>query len=260
MVAQGIQRMKIVQLNIWQGRLLRQVLEFLRKERPDFVCMQEVYSSKIDNSSQDFLRSFERIQALFPNYHGYFSARYDLPVLDEKARYGIGMLSRFPITDTETLFVVGSRKSFATAAELAAHQGQKEPCNLQRVIVRIDSDTSFCLINHHGYWEPNGMGTDANVRAMEKVGEIVRNSPRPLILAGDLNVVFESPAMKPIQAQLNDLTQAYRLPTTLSEFGKVSNVACDHICVSDGIDVHSFHASDALVSDHMPLVMEFNLT
>ncbi|MGH7194602.1 MAG: hypothetical protein ACREJM_13880 [Candidatus Saccharimonadales bacterium] len=34
--------MKIIQLNIWQGKLGKPIIDYLNAEKPDFVCMQEV--------------------------------------------------------------------------------------------------------------------------------------------------------------------------------------------------------------------------
>lgn len=246
--------MKLIQLNIWQGRLLRQVLDFLQQEQPDILCLQEVYSSDIDTSLYDFLRGFEKIQAAFTDYHGYFSACYDMPMLDKSFKFGNATFSRYPLTDTETHFINGKYQSVKTLDEYVPNTR-----NLQRATVQLDGGKSFRIINHHAYWEPSQIGSEISVQKMEKVAEIVKNSPRPLILTGDLNVIPESPAMQPIHNLLRDLTGEYKLPTTLSEFGKVPNVACDHVCVSDGIQVQKFAASDALVSDHKALILEFDV-
>lgn len=250
--------MKLIQLNIWQGRMLRQVLEFLQEEQPDFICMQEVYSSDIHTRTHNFLDSFERVQALFPEFHGYFSASYDLAVFDQKVRYGNGLLSRLPLEKTETLFTNGQYRSYQSAVEYQEDE-ITESRNLQRVVVRLDGGKTFCLLNHQGYWDINRMGTAVTVEILQKVAKILKASPQPLIFAGDLNIVAESPAMQPIHAFLRDLTQEYKLPTTLSELGKVHDVACDHICISDGIEVRSFGTSERLVSDHKALILEFDV-
>ncbi len=65
--------------------------------------------------------------------------------------------------------------------------------------------------------------------------------------------------MQPIRALLRDLTQEYHLQSTLSELGKVKGVACDHISISDGIAVHAFSEGESLESDHLPLIMEFDV-
>lgn len=249
--------MKLIQLNIWQGRLLRQIVDYLRQEQPDFMCLQEVYSSEIDTPLYDFLRSYEHIQAAFPDYHGYFSACYEMSMLGQAFKFGNALFSRYPITDTETIFINNEYQTYKTFAAYVTNTR-----NLQRATVQLGNGKSFWLINHHAYWDPapSGVGSEKSKMKMQKVAAIVENSPGPIIFAGDLNVVPASPTMQPIQSILRDLTQTYKLPTTLSQFGKVPNVPCDHVCVSDEVEVRSFAASDALVSDHKALVLDFELS
>jgi endonuclease/exonuclease/phosphatase family metal-dependent hydrolase len=38
--------MKLIQLNIWGGKLQHQIPKFLSEEEPDIVCMQEVHDLK----------------------------------------------------------------------------------------------------------------------------------------------------------------------------------------------------------------------
>lgn len=252
--------MKLVQLNAWQGRLLRQILQFLKEEQPDFMTFQEIYSGDIRTSSYGYLNCFEEIQELFPDYESYFSPCYTIPVLDRRFRYGNAVLSRYPLTDKETIFTHGAGPtSLDSFAAYKALEGQQEPSNVQRVKVQVSKQKSFYLVNHHGYWEPSATGSETTVEKMAEVAKLLKATPRPLILSGDLNIVPESPAMKPIHAQLDDLTQRGRLTTTLTRFGKVKNVACDHICISDDIKVQTFMASSALVSDHMPIILTFDL-
>ncbi len=169
--------MKLIQLNIWQGRLLRQVLKFLEQERPDFLCMQEVYSSEIHTMTHDFFGSFEAICALLPGYHAYFSPSFGLTVFDQKVRYGNALLSRFPLTDSQTIYTNAQFRIIQSAAEFAACEGQLQPYNLQRVVVDVGGGKSFCLINHHGYWEPDRMGSEISVRKMEQVSKVIKASP-----------------------------------------------------------------------------------
>jgi len=245
--------LKLVQLNIWQGRLLPQVLRFLKKEQPDLICLQEVYSSSFDTPLFDFLGGFEAIQSILPGHHGFFSAVYDMAILGEQVRFGNALFSRYPIISEEATLTSGESHSYKTFNGYVPNTR-----NLQRVMLAVDGH-SLCLINHHGYWDSTPFGNEQTAEKMRIVSEIVSKSPRPLIFAGDLNIVPESLAMRPLQAQLRDLTQEYKLATTLSSLGKVKNVACDHIMVSSGIHVRQFTTSKTLVSDHKALLLEFDL-
>ncbi len=37
--------MKLIQLNVWMGRLNSLILDFVKNENPDILCLQEAFSS-----------------------------------------------------------------------------------------------------------------------------------------------------------------------------------------------------------------------
>ena len=246
--------MKIIQLNIWQGRFTEQTKAFIEHEQPDIICMQEVYSSKLDTPLMPFFNALERIAAVLPDYDVYFSPVHKLVILGEDVFYGNAILSRHELKDTETFFIHGQYAEIDTVEQMDSNIR-----NMQRAGIELPDGKQMTIINHHGYWEPNEVGSEITVDRMQKVADVIKDSPRPLVFAGDLQIISRSPAMKPIHEQLRDLTDEYNLPTTLSSFGKVKNVACDHICVSEEIKVRSFSASDILVSDHLALILEFDV-
>jgi len=247
--------MKLVQLNIWQGRFIDQVNTFLKQEQPDIICLQEVYNSKLTNPLLPFFGSLERIQAVFPDYYVFFSPTHQMNVLGEPVAMGNAILSRLPLSSTETIFINGQFHEFTTSDEL-----QHNTRNLQRVQIMLPDSKQLTVINHHGYWEPNPIGSEITMQKMQLVADIVKSSSKPVIFTGDLNISYVSPAMEPLQALLTDLTQKHQTVTTLSQFGKVKDVPCDHICISDGVVEQSFTIKEDLVSDHLPLVLEFDLS
>lgn len=245
--------MKLVQLNVWQNRLDRQIMQFLVGEQPDIMCLQEICSSDTTMPFFQGLHGFEAIREAFPDYYHYFSLCFDAPVFGSRCYFGNATFSRFPLTETETVFTNSTYQSAETPDTTTTNIR-----NLQLMTVQ-SAEGNFRLANHHGFWAPNGMGNEESVKNMEKVAAILGQLPQPLLFSGDLNVVAKSPAMKPIHALLRDLTHENDVPTTLSDFGKVPNVPCDHICISDGIAAKNFVVSDELISDHKALIFEFGL-
>ena len=246
--------MKLVQLNIWQGRLLKQVVEFLEREQPDILCLQEVYSSRIASPLFDFLSSLEIIQQRFASYHTFFSPSYDMTLLDKQFSFGNAILSRFPLDDAQTTFVSGAFHSYKRMEDYVPNTR-----NFQRAIVRPKNGKPFCLFNHHAYWEITPQGSPTSVEKMQLVANAIAQAPHPTIFSGDLNVVASSPAMQPIHKIMRDLTGEHQVPDTLSSLGKAHNVACDHICVTQDVTVQQFTVSDELVSDHRALILQFTV-
>lgn len=253
---------KLVQLNIWQGRLLNEIVKFINQEKPDLLCLQEVYSRNDPPPPMyDFYQSYQIIRSLFPDSqhadydrYGFFSPHFGLKGQFE---YGNAVLSKIPFTKPpESKFTNGRFVSYETLDNFKNNQ-----LCMQKVQVEIGGQV-IDLFNHHGYWDRNPMGKPESLSGMEVVASEIDKSSAHKILTGDLNVKPESPALGPLnEMPLINLTRANNLPSTLSQYGKAEGVACDYILVSEGIKVINFGIgrNRVPVSDHEPLVLEFTV-
>ncbi len=84
---------------------------------------------------------------------------------------------------------------------------------------------------------------------MREAANMIRNEEGAVLMCGDLNVVYESPAMRELDF-LTDLTRETGTKQTLMDLKFVKDVACDHILISDGIKWSNFEVHKELVSDH----------
>lgn len=68
--------MKLLSLNIWGGRIHKQLLEFLKKhEEVDIFCFQEVYHNARGKEviyTDAMLDIYEEIEKTLPDYQGYY--------------------------------------------------------------------------------------------------------------------------------------------------------------------------------------------
>lgn len=229
-------------------------MQFIEELQPDILCLQEVCSSELWTPYFPGLAGYEEIAKALPGHEGYFSACEGAPMFGGRCEFGNAIFSKYPLKNKETFFINGE---YAFVQNLTKDISNIR--NLQRVTLETP-EGDLCLLNHHAYWVPDEFGNDVSVMKMRKVAKIVQESPRPLILSGDFNVVSESKALMPVQEHLRDLTRDYEVLTTLTRLNKMPNIACDHIFVSHGIEVRDFVVKEkAIISDHLPLVMEFKL-
>lgn len=246
--------MKLVQINIWQGRLLQQILSFLSHEQPDIVCMQEVFSCPAAVHLPDnMMNCLEIIQQTLGYDHVFFSPISTMRITDTEATFGNAIVSRLPLEHRQTIFTGGHYVAEHTAKSHIVNNRNLQIAELKH------GGATLTLVNHHGYWDTTPLGNATSVEKMRLVKDAVRPLPQPIIMAGDLNITAVSPAMRVFDSFLEDLTATHNIHTTLSQLGKVSGVACDHILVSPGVRVRRFSVKDTLVSDHKPLVLEFDL-
>lgn len=239
--------MKILQLNVWMGKVEGNLKRFLEKHDFDVICMQEVMFSK-DRELHLSRLCFDCSQIVKASKmpHVYFSPNWSSEIAGGTFELGNLILSKIPMITTENIFVSGE---FKTKMVL----GQKPGNNLNIQIVKLQN--SFTIINHHGYWQPNPIGNDDTIRAFEKAAQIVRAQETPLVMCGDLNIIHESPAMRPLDF-LRDLTYENNVKNTLSGLKFDGEVPCDHILVSSDVGVKDFIVYDDLVSDHSAIAAE----
>lgn len=248
--------MKLLQLNLWQGRILWQVTRFLEQEQPDILCLQEVYSSKEKIPHWDLFGSLEAIQETLPDIqYWFFAPLYAYRVNGRRVYAGNAIGSRYPIHDQQTIFVHGKYVEDVDP--------DPNTRNLQACTLELEGGDSLALLNHHAYWEQTPLGSLETAQKMQRIKEMAAALPRPLIVSGDMNVLPDSETMQVFDGMLENLTGTHGIETTLSvlahAFDRNNMVPCDHILVSNDIQVHSFGTSETIVSDHKPVLLEFSL-
>lgn len=243
-----------MQLNAWMGRLTRQILPFVEAYQPDIITAQEMFGANGNVGLPD--RTFhllDLIKQAGSYEYVYFSPFYEAVYAGVTVGCGNAVFSRYPIQIQETFFTNGEFQKCDTAAVFESNIR-----NAQIVSLELPTGEMY-VVNHHGYWEPNPIGSEKTVDCMEKVVEKVRELSGPVILAGDLNINPGTPAMRLFEGLLEDLTGTYGTTDTMSALAKVPGVAPDHILVNDTIAVKDFRVLDELVSDHKALLLDFDL-
>ena len=246
--------MKLLQLNAWMGRLTPQIVSLIQQEQPDIITAQEVFD--VDGPvvfPDNMVNVFQQIQSAGAFEHTYFSPAWGMEIAHQHATFGNAIFSKFPLEEKETVFTHGSYNS-----DLTPGTRVENTRNAQFVRV-MAGDKPLWLVNHHAHWELTPQGSETSVARMQIVRDKIANLPGTKIFAGDFNVLPGTPTLQLFDGMLEDSTDTYKLTTTLSKFGKVTDVACDHVLVSPEIHVQNFHVLEELVSDHKALLLEFDI-
>ncbi len=244
--------MKIIQLNIWGGKLGHQIIDFLNRERPDFVCMQEVNDLK-GRSGYKFFGTLDEIKAGAGFAEAFMSASYSSRYMERELEYGNAILSRLPAVETKKIFTRGEyRRHF----DITRDDGNIR--NLQLVTVRAEGGL-LTILNHHGHHVPDTKaGNDETSRQMKLIADVIDGLDGPVIMCGDFNLAPGSQSLAVINDRLTNLSIENGLKDTYNRFGTVNEV-CDYIFVNNLVKVRRFAMSDELVSDHNALILEFDL-
>lgn len=244
--------MKIIQLNIWQGKFGKQIIDFLTAEKPDFVCMQEVNDLK-GRAGYKFFTTFDEIKTSGGFSDAFMSPTYSSRYMEREMEYGNAILSRLPFASTKTVF---TRGEYMSNFDIEKDDGNIR--NLQIATSEVDG-TRLNILNHHGHRIAGTKdGDDETMRQMRVIANTIGQLQGPIILCGDFNLAPSSESLSIINDQLTNLSVSNNLRRTYNQFSDVHEV-CDYIFVNDQVQVRDFKMSDELLSDHKALILEFDL-
>lgn len=239
--------MKILQLNVWMGKVEGNLRRFLENYQFDVICMQEVFASRSREAHLSRL-CFDLSQIIKVSgmeYH-FYSPNWGGEIAGGDLEWGNLILSRVPFVETHSEFINGEYKADTVLGETIGN-------NLNIQIVKLEN--GFTVVNHHGFWRPQPLGDEESVKAFAKVGQIVRQLDGPVVMCGDLNLIHEAPAMRALDF-LRDLTHENHVQNTLSGLKYNGEVPYDHILVNSDVQATDFTVYPDLVSDHLALSAE----
>jgi endonuclease/exonuclease/phosphatase family metal-dependent hydrolase len=251
---------KIISLNLWWGgHLFPEIVEFLKTENPDIVALQEVYSSK-DSSLADKYRSMERLKAALGYPHSDFAEAYKESLPTGKVPHGNAVLSKFQINGRSFSYLAEPTTDNIEYKDIPEHW-PIQPAPLQHVELDT-SDGKVNLFNMHGVWDLDGDSYNPRRQHMVQV-IITETSHKPnVIVTGDSNAKRTNQAMRELEAHLQPVF-GDELVTTFNMKRKnnpgYATAAVDLMYVSPSIKVLSQACPPVDISDHLPLVVTFEL-
>lgn len=239
---------RILQLNVWMGKVEGNLRRLLEQNDFDMICLQEVLTAEEGSTREHLARlcfDLEAIQKASRLPHVFFSPNWGGKLANGTMQLGNAILSRTPFISTESEFAHGAYNGDTILGKTVGN-------NLNYQIAKLEN--GLTVVNHHGYWQPNPIGNEESVKSMQRVADAIRPlaEDSPLVMCGDLNIEAASPAMRPLDF-LVDLTAKNQVKNTLSGLKYDGEVACDHILVNDAANPVDFLVRQELASDHLAL-------
>lgn len=248
----------VVCLNLWSGgKLLDNILAFLRREKPDILITQETYSGR-DPALPQRYRSTEVLARALDFPHVSFAPAFRKISSERALEMGNAIFSKFPILEERTMFYDIPHQDMNLEG---VSDFSRVPRNLQHAVVDCDG-TTLNVFNTQGIW---GFDGDDNERRLAMSDVIVREiagKPR-VILAGDFNVKEGTQAIRNIEAHLlnvfgRELRNSFNLRH--KEHPGYATAVVDMVFVSRDIRVLEHAVPEDDVSDHLPLVCKVEVT
>lgn len=118
------------------------------------------------------------------------------------------------------------------------------------------------ILNLHGIYTRDKQGDQRTVAESKRVIEVAKRKDLPTIIAGDFNLAPETESIQLINKEFRNLINEYKIKSTRPDFKRSSiesrNVV-DYIFVNDRIKVNEFKVINTSVSDHLPVLLNFDI-
>jgi endonuclease/exonuclease/phosphatase family metal-dependent hydrolase len=241
--------MKLISLNIWGGNVREPLLEFAcNHAHIDVFCLQEVYNgAQVKMSTDDkepCLDVFSRLLGQLPEHRGFFRAA-------TQDNYGIAMLIK---NDVEVL----------GEGEVTIHHNPNYPGRgpthsriLQWLTCR-SGEKVYSIANVHGLW--NGQGktdTPERIAQSKKIKDFLNTLDTPIVLCGDFNLRPDTESIKIVSVGMSNLIETYGIESTRTNLYDKDEKFADYVFTSPQIQVNRFEVMPDVVSDHAPLLLDF---
>lgn len=242
--------MKIITLNIWEGKITEALLKFIVTYKDvDVFMLQEVLHDATELTAWEGFENkkiFSNIKELLPEHNGYFAPS----VFKE---WGLAMFIKKDIVIEETgdIFVHKHCES------MVGKDGSTIGRNIQ--YVRIFDKKPITLINFHGLW--NGKGktdTEDRLSQSRRILDFIKNISHDIVLGGDFNLLPNTNSLQIFEkeAGLKNLISDFGVTSTRTSHYTKSGKFADYVFVSPTVRVKDFRVMKEEVSDHSPLLLE----
>ncbi|RJP43635.1 hypothetical protein C4587_02750 [Candidatus Parcubacteria bacterium] len=253
--------LKVIQLNLWQGKLLEKAVEFLRREDPDVITLQEV-----TGGAQNFWE--DKNLDLFAYLKEKLALEGRLAVMarhigDPKAYMGVAVFTKGKITKENVLWLEEYK-------EVRPNHDERDwptfPRNVLDCTVEIAGMTVHAL-SWHGAWTKEPADTPEKVRQAKLIADYLKKLNTPFILGCDSNMTANTETIKTIEAVAeNPATDprwkiARSLHPTIHKTAKTipEGLLVDFLFTSKHFVPVSIDAPVVPVSDHLPIRAVFEL-
>lgn len=252
-------KIKILTLNIWGGELLGNVINFIRKEDPDIVLLQEV------NNGMDGLNSKFRSLDILRKELGFPYCSFE-PLFvgirsGNKIPQGNAIFSRFPIKSSRAVFFdIPFRELKLESGNTQKPENQFIPMGMLKANIEIDKK-DFNAYSVHGIWGFDGKDNARRLEMSETIVSEIKDKDN-VILAGDFNLNPNTNTIKNIEVYLqnifsNELTSTFNMKH--KNIPGYATAVVDMILVSKHFQVVNHYMPNVDVSDHMPLICEIEI-
>lgn len=259
--------MRLVSLNTWGATEGQVFFDFIKEQAKgtEIFCFQEIFSAQPpapQASSGARMYLFEELTKILPEFKGIFCKR--------SRGYDFNGKVDFPVLHGLAVFIKNSISVIAhRPASIGSLNPNPDPIEGNTIAQGLDlavGDKQFCVINYHGpALTGDKLDTPQRLGNSEELKVTWQGLPaKAKILCGDFNLMPQAQSIKILEdAGLKNLIKEFNIANTRNEISwkRFDNKQCfaDFTFVSPEVKVLNFEVPYNLVSDHLPMILTFDL-
>ncbi len=253
--------MKLISLNIWGGKIHGSLIEFFKEysDSVDIFCLQDIlfgekaeFSPKrggrvnIFNEIKEILHDFKPSIFRTPG-----ESHFHDEILDPNVGCGQVIFIRKNLEIKES-------GGFRSEDDIYKQDGTIASGKYHWIKTEIKGRETL-IMNIHGLWQKDSdkKDTPERLRQCELIQNFLDSHIGQKIVCGDLNIDLNTRSMEILGQNLVNLVKEYKISSTRSSLYPKSGKFADYVFVSEGIKIKDFKVLQDKVSDHLPLLLEF---
>ena len=259
--------MRILDLNVSNHHdNITELKDMIYSKNPDICAFQEVMNG-IDDTRFDIFKKRQQLDEIVDYPYTEFAPLFSAKGVTKNglfvqsyggvAQQGMMLLSKYEIIDHQNIFYYNDFKYEYDAT----HFREMDWCrSIQNSIIKVNGK-QLQIINVHGVWNENKTDDERTLAQTEFILEQARDDI-PCIILGDFNLLPQTQSMKNFKPRFRNLIDEYNIKSTRPTFDDgldKGDLVCDYILVNSKIKVKSFEVVEKVISDHLALLLEFDL-
>lgn len=238
------QVMRIIFLNSLFGKIGKKYFDYIKKEskNTDIFCFME-YTPEV----------FTQTSAILKDYAGFLEKGHKLSFADFRN-----------ILDCQVIFV-RNNVELLSSGKLNLNNLDKNDTGFASYVVIKYKSKEICVVNVHGKAYPGDKNdTPARLKQTQKILNFCKKFKYTKIIGGDFNLNPDTRSVKMFEeAGYRNLIKDFEIKNTRNRiswktFKNVQHFA-DYCFVSPEVKVKSFDVPYMEVSDHLPLILDFEV-
>ena len=243
--------MKLITLNTWAGLLYKPLEAFVKKnsKNADIFCFQEVFSGAVNTRK---IRGkvvpdlYQRLEQTLPSFIGFYAETED-----NDEGLAVFVNRKLNIQGYGVNFVYGYPNS------MAGDDYTMKSSNIQYIVINSNKSL-YTIVNFHGLWT-GGDKDDSEKRILQSknLKRFLDNAEGGKILCGDFNLNIHTKSLSILEEGMRNLIKENNITSTRSSHYEKDVKFADYILVSRDIKIRTFEVLKDIVSDHLPLFLDF---